>query len=388
MKAYIKSIVALTVISGVVAILLAVTNSITAPLIEKNNQAEANAALLVVMPEGEDFQSVDLSDYELPATVTEVFSEKNGGYVVKLTTSGYGANFVIMCGVNSAGEITGATCLASSETLGYEKTYGDNLKGANLETVDGIATVAGATKTTGAYKNAIKDALNTAVIMGGGSVDIRSEDEILNDNLSAALPEGEKKFTSWFITEDIGAVDAVYSADNAAGYVFVIGEAFVGVKADGTVVGDADDESKALASDAFAKISATKLSEIDISGYELPSQIEKVYKTESGNYSILMNANGYGINGDKYTRSGEPIVIGICITSEGRVLDCVTLSQKETDGIGSACADRSFYSQFKGKTEETYKDIDAISGATITTNGYTTAVLKAFEAVKILEGEA
>ncbi len=388
MKAYIKSIVALTVISGVVAILLAVTNSITAPLIEKNNQAEANAALLVVMPEGEDFQSVDLSDYELPATVTEVFSEKNGGYVVKLTTSGYGANFVIMCGVSSAGEITGATCLASSETLGYEKTYGDNLKGASLETVDGIATVAGATKTTGAYKNAIKDALNTAVIMGGGSVDIRSEDEILNDNLSAALPEGEKKFTAWFITEDIGAVEAVYSADNAAGYVFVIGETFVGVKADGTVVGDADDESKALASDAFAKISATKLSEIDISGYELPSQIEKVYKTESGNYSILMNANGYGINGDKYTRSGEPIVIGICITSEGRVLDCVTLSQKETDGIGSACADRSFYSQFKGKTEETYKDIDVIGGATITTNGYTTAVLKAFEAVKILEGEA
>ena len=35
---------------------------------------------------------------------------------------------------------------------------------------------------------------------------------------------------------------------------------------------------------------------------------------------------------------------------------------------------------------ETYADIDAIAGATITTNGYKTAVLKSFEAVEILKG--
>ena len=56
--------------------------------------------------------------------------------------------------------------------------------------------------------------------------------------------------------------------------------------------------------------------------------------------------------------------------------------------IGDACADISFYSQFNGKTEADYGDIDAISGATITTNGYKTAVSKVFEAIKILKGEA
>ena len=40
-----------------------------------------------------------------------------------------------------------------------------------------------------------------------------------------------------------------------------------------------------------------------------------------------------------------------------------------------------------GKTAETYADVDAIAGATITTKGYTTAISKMFEAVKILEGE-
>ena len=76
------------------------------------------------------------------------------------------------------------------------------------------------------------------------------------------------------------------------------------------------------------------------------------------------------------------------MTAQGQIIDCLTVSQKETDGIGSVCADESFYGQFVGKTEETYEQIDAISGATMTTNGYKKAILRAFEAVKILEGGA
>ena len=67
-----KSVIALTVICAVIAVLLAVTNSITAPIIEKNASAAANEALLVVYPDGGDFTQVDISTFELPATVTEV----------------------------------------------------------------------------------------------------------------------------------------------------------------------------------------------------------------------------------------------------------------------------------------------------------------------------
>ena len=390
MKNYIKSVGALTVICAVIAILLALTNSITAPVIEKNASAAANEALLIVLPDGEEFASVDLSSYELPATVTEAFTEKNGGVVVKLTTSGYGSDMVIMVGVDGSGTVTGATCLSSNETLGYEKTYGESVAGATVDTVDGIDVIAGATKTTAAYKGAVKDALNTAVIIGGGSVDVRTEEEILADNLNGALPEGEGEFESVFVAEAIDeSITAVYKAVNGKGYVFVVGEAFVGADAEGNVVTDVDDAVKAAVSGSAVAIINSEITELDISGYEMPKQIEKAYKTASGNYVFDLKASGFGINGDEYYNpSGEYIKIKVSVTEDGKIIACQTVSQKETDGIGSACEDVSFYSQFNGKTEADYGDIDAISGATITTNGYKTAVSKVFEAIKILKGEA
>lgn len=390
MKNYIKSVGALTVICAVIAILLALTNSITAPIIEKNANAAANDALLIVLPDGEEFTSVDLSAYELPATVTEAFTEKNGGVVVKLTTSGYGSDMVIMVGIDGSGTVTGATCLSSNETLGYEKTYGENTVGATVDTVDGVDVVAGATKTTAAYKGAVKDALNTAVILGGGSVDVRTEEEILADNLNGALPEGEGEFESVFVAEAIDeSITSVYKAVNGKGYVFVVGEAFVGTDAEGNVITDVDDTVKAAVSSSATAIINSEITELDISGYEMPKQIEKAYKTASGNYVFDLKASGFGINGDEYYNpSGEYIKIKISVTEDGKIIACQTVSQKETDGIGSACEDVSFYSQFNGKTEADYGDIDAISGATITTNGYKTAVSKVFEAIKILKGEA
>ncbi len=389
MKNYIKSVGALTVICGVVAILLALTNSITAPIIEKNASAAANEALLIVLPDGEEFTSVDLSTYELPATVTEAFTEKNGGVVVKLTTTGYGSDMVIMVGVDSSGTVTGATCLSSNETLGYEKTYGENVVGATVDTIDGIDAIAGATMTTGSYKNVVKDALNTAVILGGGTADIRTEEEILADNLNAALPDGAGEFENVFVTEAIDeSVTAVYKAVNGKGYVFVVGEAFVGTDAEGNVVTDVDEAVKTAVQNSVAIITS-EITELDISGYEMPKQVEKAYKTASGNYVFDLKAAGFGINGDEYYNpSGEYIKIKISVTADGQIIACQTVSQKETDGIGSACADTEFYSQFNGKTEADYGDIDAISGATITTNGYKTAVSKVFEAIKILKGEA
>ena len=118
MKNSLKSIFSLTVICVVIAVMLAGVNMVTAPLIEKNQAAAANEALLVVMPEGSDFQPVDLTAFELPESVLEAYSEAGGGHVFKLTASGYGPNMIIMCGVDASGTVTGAVCLSSNETLG------------------------------------------------------------------------------------------------------------------------------------------------------------------------------------------------------------------------------------------------------------------------------
>ncbi len=389
MKKYIKSVGALTVICGVVAVLLALTNYITAPVIEKNASAAADEALLVVMPDGEEFAAVDISAYELPATVTEAFTEKNGGVVVKLATAGYGPDMVIMVGVDGSGTVTGATCLSSNETLGYEKTYGESTVGATADTIDAVDVISGATKTTAAYKDAVKDALNSAIILGGGSVDIRDEAQILADNLTAALPAGAGEFEKMFIAESLTDVSAVYKAVNGAGYVFVSGENFIGTDAQGNVVSQADDALKAATEANAQLVINSEITEIDISGYDMPSQIDKAYTTATGNYVFDLKASGFGINGDEYYYpSGEHIRIKVSLTADGTIIYCETTYQSESDGIGSACADESFYSQFNGKTADNYGEIDAIAGATITTNGYKTAVSKVFEAVKILKGEA
>lgn len=378
----VKGTVVLVCICAVMAVLLALTNAVTAPVIRENQNAAANQALLEVMPDGEGFEKIEFDADALPKTVTDVYREKNGGYVISLTTTGYGSGMVIMCGIRADGTVSGAVCLTSSETLGYEKTFGAQFTDKDAAGVDAVDTVSGATKTTAAYKNAVKDALNAAIILGGGSVDLRTEEEILLDNLSAALPAGEGAFTKLFITEVVEGIDAVYAADNGAGHVYVIGEEMIGVTAGEEIA----DQTVAAAHEVLM---ASASSDVDLSAFEgLPKNLLSAKKTETGNYVLEVKGAGYGIKGGSsyHPASGEYIVVRVSMTADGRIIDTFTVSQAESAGIGDACADEKFYGQFDGKTEADYGEIDAIAGATYTTDGYLKAIETAFESLKILEG--
>jgi Na+-translocating ferredoxin:NAD+ oxidoreductase RnfG subunit len=391
MKKSIKSILVLICICAAVSVVLAATNYITAPIIEKNAQNSANSALLEVLPEGGGFTVVDLGGYELPSTVSEVYLAGNGGYVVKLNTTGYAAGMVLMCGVSPDGTVAGTKLIASGETPSIggvaADTFAGTVVGKSVNDIDGVDTIAGATKTTAAYRNAVKDALNAVIILGGGSVDLRTEEEILMDNLSAALPTADG-FDKYFFVEDIAGVDAIYLATNGAGAVCVIGEQFIAVDAEGLVTTECSEADAATAAEAVALAKATTTAELDLSAYTgLPSQLVSAKKTATGNYIIEIKAAGYGIVGgnEYHPASGEYIYVLVSLTADGRVIDCLTLSQAETNGLGSACADESFYGQFDGKTRENYDDIDMIAGATMTTDGYKKAILRAFDSVKIFE---
>ena len=166
MKKNIKNLLVFLSICSVIALLLAGTNFLTAPVIEKNQSAAANQALLEVMPDADGFDSVDLSAYTLPATVTEAYRETGGqGYVFKLKTAGYGSDMILMCGVHASGTVTGAVCLSSNETLGHEKEFGSRFVGLDSTGAAAVDTVAGATKTTAAYRAAMSDALTAAATL-------------------------------------------------------------------------------------------------------------------------------------------------------------------------------------------------------------------------------
>lgn len=385
MKKYLNNIFVLVCICAVVSVILSVTNALTAPKIEANEKEKTRKALLQVMPDGVSFDPVDISGEALPATVREVYRAENGGYVIKLSTTGYSSGFVIMCGVRTDGTVSGAVCLSSTETLGYEKTYGKNFLDKNKEEAENVDTIAGATKTTAAYRNAVRDALNAALILYGHDVDIRTEEEILRDNLSAALPSANGEFERAFLSEALLGIDAVYEANNESGFVFLMDEKFIGLDKNGKVLSETTEEIAATAEAASALLIASETKTLSLTDYSgLPASLTSAQKTATGNYVLELKAAGYGINGTKKP-SGEYINIRVSLTPDGTIIDCLTVSQAETENIGSVCAEESFYGQFRGKTEKTYTEVDSISRATVTSNGYKTAIQGAFESVKIFE---
>ena len=385
MKKYLNNIFVLVCICAVVSVILSVTNALTAPKIEANEKEKTRKALLQVMPDGVSFDPVDISGEALPATVREVYRAENGGYVIKLSTTGYSSGFVIMCGVRTDGTVSGAVCLSSTETLGYEKTYGKNFLDKNKEEAENVDTIAGATKTTAAYRNAVRDALNAALILYGHDVDIRTEEEILRDNLSAALPSANGEFERAFLSEALVGIDAVYEANNESGFVFLMDEKFIGLDKNGKVLSETTEEIAATAEAASALLIASETKTLSLTDYSgLPASLTSAQKTATGNYVLELKAAGYGINGTKKP-SGEYINIRVSLTPDGTIIDCLTVSQAETENIGSVCAEESFYGQFRGKTEKTYTEVDSISRATVTSNGYKAAIQGAFESVKIFE---
>lgn len=166
MKQQIKSTVTLVCICAVVALMLAVINFITAPTIAENERIAVEKALLEVMPEGKNFEKMDIGGYGFPASITEVYAEDGGGHVFKLTGKGYSSGMIIMCGVNADGTISGVVCLSSGETLGYEKTFGESFVGKDAAGVESVELIAGATKTTEGYKRVVRDALKAAEVFG------------------------------------------------------------------------------------------------------------------------------------------------------------------------------------------------------------------------------
>ncbi|MBO5682740.1 MAG: FMN-binding protein, partial [Clostridia bacterium] len=229
-------------------------------------------------------------------------------------------------------------------------------------------------------------ALGAVKALSGEAVDFRTDEEIFRDNLKAALPAANGEFEAYLFVEEIEDTPGViYAAKNGSGYVVVLDttpQSFVGIDATGKIVTDCPAEDKSAIESAMAKIAAITTSDVDLSGFEgISSSVLSVKSTSAGSYIVDVTAKGYT---SKY--GAAPIHIRVSITEEGKIIDTLTVSQSESAGIGDACAKEEFYSQFDGKTEENYGEIDAITGATVTTNAYKKAILEAFKAVSIIKG--
>lgn len=154
--------IVLTSICLVVALLLAVVNMVTAPIIEAAKAEKIQKTLSSVMPQGKDF--VEIPCEGLPEAVTAAYTESGGGYVFQMEVKGFKKGLIVMCGIDSDGTITGADYVVSSETLSAEVGLGAKYVGQTKDTFT-PEIVSSATKTTEGYASAIKAALEAYEIL-------------------------------------------------------------------------------------------------------------------------------------------------------------------------------------------------------------------------------
>ena len=103
---------------------------------------------------------------------------------------------------------------------------------------------------------------------------------------------------------------------------------------------------------------------------DMPESVTKIYREDSGKgYVFNLSVSGYA--------SGMKIVCGI--SSDGKMTGAVCLSSKETLG-----AEKTYGELFSGLSKSEAEKVDAVSGATLTSEAYKKAIKDAFDIFELL----
>lgn len=254
--------IVLSVICIVVAGLLAVVNLFTAPIIAEMEAQKVFDSLRVVL----DGKFEELEKPEgTSENVNAIYKVKGDsgellGHVVTLTVKGYAGDISVTVGVGADGAVTKAVVTNESETHGKAgmDNYTDGFAGVNKDTVGGVDTFSGATKSSTAIKNAIIIAINTVTgseveAPSGGSSDGEGEEEITLPKTDAEIltlagelvPEngGFEDVTPENSSNSLGRLYKEKSGKGYVAYVWTPGEyvpvaneALVHINLDGDIV--------------------------------------------------------------------------------------------------------------------------------------------------------
>ena len=187
---FVLPIVVLVLICAIMSGLLAFTNGVTAPIIEKAEKAANTAARKEVMPladaagDEDPFEEVKLEDLpepaaaNMPASITGVYKATNSagdvvGYTFSITTQGYGGKGTLKMavGIGSDGTITGTKVLSHKETAGLGSkidtdAFRDQFLGKDAN-LDGVDNITGATFSSNYFRAAIADAYTAYGLVTG-----------------------------------------------------------------------------------------------------------------------------------------------------------------------------------------------------------------------------
>lgn len=168
-KNTVKPVLVLTLICLAVALLLAVVNYVTAPVIADATAEAERKARSEALPGATDFTEVDIAAYpDLPATVIACYRDNDGGgYVFLVKSPGYGGKsnpITMLVGIKPDGKIAGIKITdVSGETAGIgdkvkKNDFTSRFAGIDHTEVDGVLNVSGATYSSTGVKTGVRDA--------------------------------------------------------------------------------------------------------------------------------------------------------------------------------------------------------------------------------------
>ena len=116
-------VVVLVAICFVTTLRLALTNSVSEPIIIKNAAITATENRKELLPEADDFTQIEADSYasssDGKASVTEIYKANNDtGYVMTCMTKSFGGDLTMMVGIDATGAITGVKVTDHSDTPG------------------------------------------------------------------------------------------------------------------------------------------------------------------------------------------------------------------------------------------------------------------------------
>ena len=165
-----KPILVLTLSALVVSLLLALVNSVTAPVIEANQKAVTLAAYVQVLPTVSDATELEeITDYTT-AGVSGAVKAPDGSIAIQAGESGFDGGVVtVIVGFDSTGVVSGVWADTSTQTAGIGSKVGEADYLAQFTGMDGTTNitagvdfdgVTGATYSTNALFAAINDCIN------------------------------------------------------------------------------------------------------------------------------------------------------------------------------------------------------------------------------------
>ena len=261
MKDILKLGVTLFAICAVAALVLGITNNITAPVIEERNIQASNEARKIVLSEADEFKELDGMNSDIVLEVYEGIKDGQViGYTIKTSSKGYGGAIELMVGISKDGKITGVEIGNHSETPGlgskatepmFKNQYVDKDVSNSLLVVKGsanndneISAISGATITS----NGVTNGVNAAMKIYNEKLSGNDNEMAYDENIDPK----EKIFKSASFTELKGKAEGevlrVYEAKNGdeiIGYIFDTEtdgysektEVLVGITTDGQIKG-------------------------------------------------------------------------------------------------------------------------------------------------------